>query len=69
MNALERVERARKMPEEIETLRQQLQVANQKIDNLQKQIEAMGKALKRHLQQHQQSAKGQSNLLARLLGR
>ena len=64
-NALERVERARNMPLQLDTLQSQIQSANQKIARLEKEMAAMSKALKKHLQQQPQQ--GQS-LLSRLLG-
>lgn len=64
-NALERVARARNLPQQIEALERQLQQAGLKIARLEKELERMGKALKKHLQHHQQLP----SLLDRLLGR
>ncbi len=65
-SGLERIQKARNLPNQIESLEQQLQAANQKIARLEKEMAAMSKALKKHLQQQPQQ--GQS-LLSRLLGR
>ena len=65
-NALDRVSRARSQPEVAE-LQQQLRTANQQISKLEKEVSAMGKALKKHLQHHPQPQK--PNLLDRLFSR
>jgi len=58
-NALERIQKSRNLPQQIEALEGLLQTANQQISKLEKEVAAMGKALKRHLQQHPQPAMSQ----------
>jgi|GEM_PF-6563943 len=53
-NAIDRVKQARRRPE-IGELQAQLQRANLKITRLEKELQGMGKALRKHLLQHKEN--------------
>ncbi len=68
-SALERIRKARSLPQQFEALELQLQAANQQIRSLQNQFEAMSRTLKKHLHQHKHYQQKPKNLLDRLLSR